>query len=289
MHEMLEAYANGDDAFKPWRKAEKEQGEQLRRHQEEYGNLLDDTRIIMTEYFDYYKDGKDVLTFIRKKGKAAEYTFEVEITDGIVAKGKIDGIAQTPNKFKWLVEHKTGMRHWSDDHRWRNVQSGVYIRIIQMLGLAEVEGTCWDFIRSKPPAAPKVLKSGKMSQRGIDTLPTKVREVLKQHKLDVKKFPTMMKSAMSNRRTYFERVFTPIKRATMDIVWGDFVKTAREIADVSHKRSEKDFVRTVDRHCDWCEFESLCRARMQGLDFDFVKKREYEVVETPSIEPDFEA
>ena len=33
----------------------------------------------------------------------------------------------------------------------------------------------------------------------------------------------------------------------------------------------------IERHCSWCDYEPLCRARLQGNDFDFIKERQYEI------------
>lgn len=280
---MIESYANADDPFKVLKRIEKEQGPMFRAEREEYGDLLNDIRIIMTEYFAFWDEKS--LVYVRMKGKAAEHTFEIEIAPGIFFTGKIDNIGKTPNKLRWLVEHKSARYVPNEDHRWRNLQSVVYVRANDMLGLPPLDGTCWDYIRSKPPTAPEILKSGQMSRRGIDTLPTKVLETLKAEKLNPKDFAPLIKSAENNRRQYFQRIFTPIKKKVADIVFTDFVETAKEMAQEHDQRKE----RNIDRHCEWCEFEPLCRGELQGLDIDFIRKKEYEKHEKqPEIEPDFE-
>lgn len=285
VHDMIEAHSNGDDPHRVLVKAEKEQGKMFRSQAEEYGDILNDARIIMSEYFSFWPE--DNLVPVRLKGKAAEHTFEVEVSEGIVATGKIDNIAKSKNKLRWLTEHKSGARMLGIDHMWRNLQSVLYIRINDMLGLPALDGTCWDYIRSKPPSAPKLLKNGSMSKRGIDTLPLKVLETLKQLKLSPSKFGFMMKNAEANRKNYFQRVFTPVKEKVANKVYNDFVTTAREMADTSHNLNP---VRNIDRHCDWCEFENICRAELLGLDHDFIIKKDYDKVpKQPDTEPDFEA
>lgn len=290
VHEMLEGDANGKNPFKILKRMAKTDEKMFRSQAEEWGQIVDDTRVIMTEYFihwDHAPKDKRIEPITIKK-KTAEHTFEVEIAKDIVATGKIDMFAKTPNKLRWLVEHKTFARMPNEDHRWRNLQSVVYFRVNDMLGLPSLDGTCWDYIRSKPPTAPQFKQDGTLSARALDTLPTKVLEAFKEAgiKATDKKYAPLIKLAEANRRNYFDRVFTPIKEDVVDVVWEDFIHTAKEMAD-NHGRV-KD--RHIGRHCDWCEFESLCRAEMMGMDADFIRSKDFEIREKhDEEEPDFEA
>jgi hypothetical protein len=255
VHEALDKFANAED----WQEAlDVDADEEVR----------DTARIIMTEYFLHWPE--DSLTYIRRKGRAAEHEFNVEISDGIIAKGRIDAFGKAKN-MRWLVEHKTFSKMMTDDHRWRNLQSAVYIRVVDMMGWPAVEGTLWDNIRSKTPMRPEVLKSGKLSQRQLDTLPTAVLETLAELGLDPRDYEHLMEGAVRNRSEYFKRIFNPTKSSVVDILFADFVETARDVAD-NHGKTK---VKSIDNHCEWCEFESICRAELQGSDVDYVKEREY--------------
>lgn len=273
VHEMVDADANANDPMEVLEEIEKKEKKVFAIEREMYGDLVSDIRCIMSEYFEYYKDS--TLQYIRKNKKSAEHIFEVEIDKGLNFKGKIDGIAKTGAKDKrtWLVEHKSSEKAPpNEDHRWRNVQSAVYIRATEMMGWPKLDGTMWDYILSKPPARPEVLKSGKLSEKKISSLPSRVRETLKELGLKEKDHRKLIEDAEANRRNYFQRIFSPLKKPVVDIVFGDFVRSAKEIRDFGEKAKD----RSIDKHCDWCEFEPLCRATMQGLDVDFIKEREYE-------------
>lgn len=293
VHEMIEAYANKQDPMAHLKAIAKRDDKMFRAQREEYGNLVDDVRVIMSEYFDYWEDPPNPnhkLKYIELQGKSSEHTFEIEIAPKIIAVAKIDNFAHTPNKLRWLVEHKSGKAPLSEDHRWRNLQPAIYIRFNEIVGLPALDGTAWDFIRSKPPSAPQVLKNGELSARGLDTLPTKVIETMKAEgfKPSDKKYAPLIKLAEKNRGTYFTRVFNPAKKAMIDFLYEGFVNTSKEMADLHGSKRTQEM--NIDRHCDWCEFESLCRAKLQGLDYDFVRAKEFE--ERPSYdaeEPDFEA
>jgi len=280
VHEMLQAYANSENPFDVLDRLSLENEELFAAEREMYGEIVDDIRVIMTEYFEHYAD--DSLLYIRRGGRGGEHEFSLEILPQVTFEGKIDGVVKTPNKLTWLIEHKTFTNMPNEDHRWRNLQSVVYVKALQMLGWPEVDGTCWDYIRSKSPSRPQLLKSGQMSQRAIDSLPSRVIETLRDSGLDPREYETLVEGAYNNRKFYFQRIFNPIKTEVVDIVWKDFIETVEEMV----RLDGKVLARNIDRHCEWCEYEPICRAELQGGDSDFVKEREfYEKNDSGSTEP----
>ena len=272
VHEMIEAHANSEDPFSILRHAEKKQGKMFRAEYQLYGNIIDDVRIIMTDYFAHHK--RDDVVYLKVHGQFAEHEFNVDIGDGIVATGKVDAYA-VRNRLTWMVEHKTfGKQMPDEDARWRDLQSSVYIRIGEMLGWPRVDGLLWDYIRSKPPQTPEFLKNGKVAKRLIDTLPTKVREFISANKRQVGGDAARLVSmAAKNESRYFRRIYVPTKPDVVGKVFADFTETAREMRDLHGKRR----ARTVDRHCSWCDYEGLCRAELRGGDVDFLKEKDFEV------------
>jgi hypothetical protein len=267
VHQMIEAHAEGDDPFELLDNLELEKGEYFRREIEMYGEIIADLRMIMTEYFEFWGDQ---LVYLRKNKRSSEHEFRIELMTGLWFTGRIDAVGKA-KKMRWVVEHKTFKRMPTEDDRWRSVQAAVYFRALQVMGWPEIDGVLWDFISSKPPTAPEVLKSGKMSQRRIVTLPEKIREFVAENKLDIKDYSEFLKSAEENRSEYFIRVFNPVKRPVVDMVWDDFLETAIEIAENHGKKK----ARNIGRHCSWCDYEGPCRAEMQGSDVDFILEREY--------------
>lgn len=268
VHEMVEAEANGDNPFQVLDNIDLTNKKLFRAEQEMYGDIIEDIRCIMQEYFEFWK--KSGFTYVRKKGKSAEHAFEIEVEKGIVYKGKIDGFGKH-NGLKWLVEHKTFTREMNDDDRWRNIQSAVYIWAVRELGLFDPDGTMWDYVKSKPPTVPQLLKDGTMSQRAIDSLPSVVNKFLKENQLKPTKYKEFLEQQKGNREKFFKRVFTPISEDVIQMIWGDFMESAREIAEFGEEKQ----TRNIGFHCKTCDFEALCRAELQGLDVDFVRSREY--------------
>jgi PD-(D/E)XK nuclease superfamily protein len=266
VHDMLEAYAEGDDPFALLKKVELEKGDYFRREIEMYGEIIDDIRIIMTDYFDFW--GEKSLVYIRRQGRSSEHPFELEILPGVWVTGRVDATVRA-RKMRWLMEHKSFSRVPSEGEFWRSVQAVVYFRVFEELGWPEFDGVMWNYISSKPPSLPEKLKSGEWSKRRISTLPARLREFAREEKVVLP--PELTETAYENRSNYFFRKFTPVKRSVVDLIWSEFLDTAQEIADLRHKRP----TRNIGRHCSWCEFELLCRAEVEGSDVDWLKEHEY--------------
>lgn len=269
VHQMLEAWAKKEDPFKLLDKINLKDKKLFQSEREAYGNIISDIRTIMTEYFLFHKN--DGLEVIPLKKERAEHIFELPLTNRILFKGKIDLFAETGNGLRWLVEHKTFGRMPSEDHRWRNIQSSVYLWAGEKLGV-KLDGTMWDYIGSKPPNVPEQLKNGDTSIRAAESLPTTIINTLKERgQLKDKKYAGLIKKAEGDRKKWFQRIHSRKRPAVIKQMMDDFTESAMEMEEIGMKSR----VRTIDRHCDWCEFEPLCRATLQGLDVKFTMDREY--------------
>jgi hypothetical protein len=270
VHKMKEEQAHGGDPYSVLDEIPQQDLDAYENDPEQYGDLVNDIKFIYEAYEDFW-GGKE-LKYLAHGDRTAEFPFEVEL-DRLQIKGTIDAVTRH-NKMNWLTEHKNHARIPNDDERWRSVQSVVYIKVIQTLGWwKNIEGTCWDYIRTKAPTRPQVLKDGGISVRKIDTLPNVVRQTLKKY--EYRKLPnykSLVDAATLNMSTYFQRVYTPIKMELVEQVWGDFLTTAKEMRDID---ITKPPVRTIGLHCGRCQFESLCRASLTGGDEDFLIEHDY--------------
>lgn len=271
VHELLDVHINGRDWKKHLKLIEKRDAKLFQSGREEYGDIVTDVRVIMEEYHLFHRN--DGLEYIRFENKQAEHAFEVPLTKTILMKGKIDAFARMPNGLAALMEHKTFNFMPSEDHRWRNMQSGIYHHVAKLLGV-KLDGTLWDYIRSKPPGTPPLLKDGSTSIKDLETLPTHLEAVLKERK-QTGKYGFLVKKAEANRKKWFSRTFNRKRPEVIKFLSEQFIETAKEMEQL-HGKSK---TMTIDRHCEWCEFEPLCRALIQGHDVDFIKKGEYRVEE----------
>lgn len=277
VHSMLEAHANGDDPFDILETIELEKAKLFSAEREMYGEIIKDITTIMQGYFEYHPEGE--YQHLRRGKSYAEHPFEVLVDKkyGIVIKGVLDGAVQTPNQLKWLLEHKTFTNMPAADDLWRNIQSSIYLRIIEILGWwgGELDGTCWDYIRSKPPSEPKLTKTGALSEAKLSTLPIVVRKFLRANNLKARDYPKLMANAEGSQGDYYKRIFTPVSRSVVDSLFDGFIDTAREMSEYHGKKKEKN----IDRHCGFCDYEPICRAELLGTDVDYVKEREYVIDE----------
>jgi PD-(D/E)XK nuclease superfamily protein len=268
-HKMKETLAQGGDPFKVLEEIPRQDLDIYESDFEKYGDIVQDLRYIYEAYLAYWRD--EPLVYLSHEGRRAEHPFEVDVGDGILVKGTIDAVTKY-RQMNWLTEHKNHGNIPNDDERWRNLQSVVYIKILRKLNWwKNIEGTCWDYIRSKPPTRPALLKNGDISTRRIDTLPNVVQQVLKKYR-GRPGYKSLVDSAMLNMPTYFQRIYTPIKNQVIEQVWHDFITTAKEMRDTDLLQPQ---VRTIARHCIWCQFEPLCRASLTGGDEEYLIEHDY--------------
>lgn len=271
VHEMDDVYHEGDDPFDKLNEIAKKQSKLFRAEIEEYGDIIADVRILYKEYMETYKN--DEWDVIRIKKKSSEHEFEVPLNKHILFTGKIDRLVNA-KKMRWLVEKKTfGHGMPNDDERWRNLQSASYITMMKLMSWPEVDGTCWDYFSSHAPTMPQLLKNGEISTKNINTLPSKVLEFAKLHKLTPKQVKPLLIKAEARRPEYFKRVYTIIKPKLVNSIMADVMETADEMANNDTKLKAKN----IDKHCGWCDFEKICRAELQGSDVKFIREREYHV------------
>jgi hypothetical protein len=270
IHAMLEADINGKNPFKVLSTLVKRDEKLFDAEREMYGNIEKDVSYIMRSYFEYWDSKPEQLDYIKVGKSTSEHPFEIEIVPGILAKGKIDALAKA-KKLKWLVEHKSHKTFPAPEHRWRNLQSVIYIHITNLMGWGTLDGTVWDYIRSKPPTRPAILKAGTLSRAALDSLPLVVLDTLKEAKLKPEDYKDVIEQQRANQSSWFQRVFTPVSKQIIKPILDDFIATSREMADLSDTHKE----RTFGRHCEWCQYRVLCGAVLQGQDEEFIKEREF--------------
>lgn len=269
IHSIIEAHAEGEKWQRLLKKIDLDQGAMFRREREMYGNLIEDIRDIMTDYFDYW-DGS--LKPIKHGGRSSEHEFRIELEDGLWFTGKIDMVAKAKG-MRWLVEHKSFSRMPSEDERWRSVQAAVYFRALEEMGFKKIDGVLWDYVSSKPCNVPgELTKTGKVSQAKIDTLPSRIERWIKEEGHDRKNLSKLIEDAKTNRSNRFIRLYSPIKSRIVDNIWDDFIDTAKEMRDFHGKKKDQN----IGRHCSWCDYSPLCKAEATGADVDWIIEREYQ-------------
>lgn len=277
-HELMEKYEEGEDPFEYLDELREKSPKLFKEEVELYGDLYFSMRVIFSEYLDYYKD--QPLKPVRINKKWAEHEFNLEIENGLVLTGKIDMLAKLPSGQVALVERKTFDRMPSSETRWKNVQAMTYAKVIQLLDWADVSVVLWDYIHSKQPSVPYILKAGGFSTKACVTLPSVVEMAAKENGIKLKKTDLVYTNAVRSRNDYFQRIVVPLRQPVIDSVFEETLTAAKALRA---QHEDKPF-RTIDRHCDWCDYKDLCQADLTGGDPEFLKERLY-TVETKTNHP----
>jgi hypothetical protein len=240
-----------------------------------WDQIIKDATIIMGAYRQFYKN--DPLKFPIMKGKKTEFQFEHKLTPKISLRGKIDAIPQTDDGRRWIMEHKSRRgRIENDSVRTRDLQTMIYAHVAETeLGIKRIGGVLWDYIRSKTPTVPDLLKNGSLSKSRIDTLPVQYMAAIKEHQLNPRHYTEVLKVLEANLPTWFRRVRLPINRHAIESLMDEATFTAKEI----DKNAGIDRTRNLTQDCSWCPMERLCTAELFNLDSKVIREREYRVSE----------
>lgn len=275
IHRMIEDHAQGLDPMKTLEAISFDNQKLFTAEKEMYGELVEDVRTIMAEYFAFWPASDLRFLAVKDEGgkpRYAEHEFELEIDHDLLFKGQIDALGKTASGLYWLVENKSFSSLPSEDHRWRNLQAVVYAKAaIGVRMVKKIDGIVWNYIKSKPPTVPQLLKSGELSQRDIVTLPSAVKAQAKLHGLNYKDYPKLMERAMLARNEYFQRIYSPVNDTVSEKIFSGFIDTSREMSKYHGKSQDKN----LGRQCEWCKYEPICRAELTGGDVEYVKEREF--------------
>lgn len=205
-----------------------------------------------------------------------EKDFEVEIFPGINLVGKIDGLAK--DKRRWLVEHKTANKMPGEEVRIFDTQVILYNAVLPELGERRVSGVIWDYIKTKLPAKPELLKSGGLSTRkNIDTTPEVYLREIKRHGFDPEGYKDILKELEVKRQNFYRQVKLPISKDMSDRVMAELIVTSNMMREHEAKANgdSRAYPRNLTRDCSWCDMGDLCHAELVGSDTDFILKHDY--------------
>lgn len=226
-------------------------------------------RRIMDNYF-----------FFRGESDAEEYEIlhvEVETNVNILRPrgglprvtsfGKVDLV--TRNKYNGrlnLWEHKSGEEIPEQSKRLRDLQTLLYTEKLKVLGIIgdeRIDATIWNYVRTKEPTVPEVLKSGGLTKRAnLDSTWTVYLAELDRLHLPFDEYDEQ-KIRLEGREltAYFPRFEQPIL-VRPEILMRDYVTTAKQIRDARALWELGSAIptRNLSLTCEWCEFKELCNA-----------------------------
>lgn len=227
---------------------------------------------IMKSYIWYYRDeGWEV--------HAVEQEFEVDTPlkiDGVTQrfKGIIDLIVKDQDGLLWIVDHKTaGNIPEPTSFHAMDPQLMLYPWAAKQAWNMDVAGIYYNYVKSKPPTEPQLLKSGGISKRKVVTDYPTLYRFLKREGFDPADFVDQLRP-LRKRSPYLRRYRYPREAVVTKSILLDALSVTK------HIRGDNRRSRTITRDCaTMCSFHDLCRAELNGLDTSMMRKQNFTLKE----------
>jgi PD-(D/E)XK nuclease superfamily len=268
LHEMLAARDNRLDVNAVYNK-----------YYDRYEKLFEEERDFYGEHFmeDIWRIYRG---YVRTYGdndwrvQRTEGLVQTQLTPKIVFEGHYDLLVAHQRRV-WLVDRKSHKVIPTAEERFSNSQLLLYADAWnrEHTRSEQVDGIVWDYIRTKAPTIPEVLKSGQLTRRkDLDTDEYTYRKAIRDNDLDETGYEYYLKElAKRPPDRFYARVPLPIPSAEMTrTVVQEFIHSAEAI------RTAKQFPRNMTYRCSSCEFFRLCQAELSGINAKFVEQSDYE-------------
>lgn len=266
LHDLLEAKYTTGSWKRKLKQLKKEYDHMFDEEKEMYGDLPSICRHIMESYDYTWREEDSGLTVI-----AAEKVIQVPWPHGHTFQGKFDLIVEDEYG-RWLVEHKSHKTIPDADYRFMDIQTARYWFAIQKLGTyGDLTGILWNYIRTKPPTVPTLIKNGSRLGR-IDKMDTDLLTLvsaIKRYDLNPLDYRDKIQR-LRRHNNFFRRVRVPINQDVMERIVREGVVTADRI-----ERGEPP-VRNIGRHCSWgCSYQEICMVELYGGNTKQIIKARY--------------
>lgn len=273
LHKMLEvrAISPDDDPYAVLNDYAERYSDLLAEEQEYYGaTFIEDIRRIFEGYEREYGDDPDW------KVESAEEFIATDLTNSIRFVGHSDmRVLSRSDGRRWLIDHKNHKVIPTEEERFNNYQLLLYVWAWNREHKHDkVDGILWNYIRTKAPTIPELLKKGGLTRRAdLDTDEYTYRKALKDNRLPSGPYKEYIRQlAQRSKGRFFQRVPLPVPSREMTET---VVEEFRQTSVLMH--SMRGYTRTMTPWCSkQCEFFRLCSAELRGLDHKFIEKTEYE-------------
>lgn len=207
-----------------------------------------------------------------------EKEFRIEIAPGIILVGKIDGLAKDSRKLRWLVEHKSCKRMPGEEVRIFDTQVLLYAGALPHLGEKPVSGVIWDYLRTKLPTKPELLKKGGLSTaKSIDTTREVYLREIHRHGLSPAGYADILDHLDTKRDQFFRQVRLPMNKTMGDNILEELIVTSHLMVwiEAEYAAGRNHCTRNLTRDCSWCDYNTLCHAELRGEDTEYLLKHDY--------------
>lgn len=195
----------------------------------------------------------------------------------VVIRGRIDAVFEhKPTETIWVWDHKSTKSATApmSEVKFGDIQGIIYSLMVKSLifhNKRDVDGVLFNYLRSKPPAVPVLLKSGKALSRAksIDTDPYTFLLACKKYGFDPKDYKKEIRRLKG--RPFFSRIKVPASDRLTKTILYEIATRAMRIKDTTY------FTRTLqERFCNDCKMNPLCMAELFDQDINSVIAALYE-------------
>jgi hypothetical protein len=271
VHQLLEEHYHGRDWEKKF--AELKKGwdklfDEEREHYEEKGFTPPLVFNLMSHYIEHWEADE-------KKWKLLEVekAYAIKTKFGFPVRWKSDLLIQDGKSIA-LVETKAKKKIPESDERILSGQVHAYCYLLLKVAGIKVDKIIWNYIRTEPVPKPKILKSGSLSERKINTDRRTYLLALKEAKIhpkgeEIVGLENFLKSLPDTLS--LERVTNTVNLKVGELFVRDWVERHRRAQSI--KRPLRTFV----RNCKWdCDYYGLCLADMKGdVDREMIIKKDF--------------
>ena len=229
---------------------------------------------IFEDYQELYKD--------QKQPQQTERKFEIPVGDykgePIIFVGVIDELYLRKRKGeKYIIvgEHKTFSNKPSMDILVMNPQKCLYAKAVQFIYGLLPSKVKWDYIRSNAAKFPVWLeKSNRFSSASSTTItPMSWRRACESKGISDPKILQEGDKFTPNIANFFFQVELDIDPEMVEVVWEDYLYTAKQIA----KFGDMNKTHNINRDCSYCPYKDICYAQMTGGDTEYIMERDYQL------------
>ena len=178
----------------------------------------------------------------------------------------------------WIVDHKTTANipdEW-DPYNMSDFQHLLYVAGMQQIYGDRVKGFVFNYLRTKAPAQPKLVKDGSRiaNVRAMDTDDNTLHEYagtfgMLDHEEVVAKL-SMLKHAPDR---YFQRHYLPVSQSAVDAALADTAMVLKQMSNAEHGRPGGYPRHVVSKgagyqSCGNCEYQPVCHNELLGIETD---------------------
>jgi PD-(D/E)XK nuclease superfamily len=272
MHKLVETHYGGGN----WKKVHKDY---VKRYnglfleiREELGDLPNDCERLMKSYLRNYE--KEDRFWFPIDQELNEY---VTLPSGLKLNVVVDLVVEDHMGI-WIVDHKFRGR-FSDrsSSMALDPQLTLYFWAMEQLGYSPLAGAIYNEVRTKAPAIPAKLKSGRLSQRAnIDTDIWTYARAVKRNGEDLADYAKILRIIASRQRErFFRRTHLPKDAPVVQTMMRELMQTANEINAAERRRA---YPRTYDgtaTGCKRCDYNSICISQLHGGDIKSIIQSDY--------------